>query len=300
MPVPPSRTDLPTPPFRSAIGLAIRLYRASPLYPRLGGVLARLLSLVQRRGGTTVCRLGGFDMELDLGEVIDAQLFYTGVFEPRTQATIERVVGRGQVAVDVGANVGFFTLGLALRVGPEGRVYAFEPTARAFARLERNLSLNSFTNVEAQRLGLSDQPGALRAGIQSSYRIDGADLVVEQEIQFETLDAWAGRVKLDRLDFLKIDTDGMEARVLGGAQEVLRRFRPVVSLEFVPQAIEAAGGSAEQLLQRFEDLGYRLLKEGTLDPWAGAAELLAETRLGRSANLVAWPSERAVPEAGRP
>jgi FkbM family methyltransferase len=280
---------------RDAIGLAMRLYRGSPLHPRFGAFFARLLSLAQRRTGLVTCRLDGFQMELDLSEVVDAQIYYTGVFEPRTLATIDRVVRPGDVAVDVGANVGFLTLRLAARVGGGGTVYAFEPTTAAFARLQRNLALNALPQIRPVQAGLSDREGSLRARIQHSYRIDGRDRVEEQEVTLVTLDGWAAREGLSRLAFLKIDTDGMEAHVLRGGQETLRRLRPVLSFELVPQALQAAGESAERLVSLLEELGYRLLQEATLAPWPRSADALEATRRGTCVNVVAWPTERPLP-----
>ncbi len=234
-------------------------------------------------------------MELDLAQVVDTQIYYTGVFEPMTVDTISRTVRPGDVAVDVGANVGFITLTLARHTGVSGSVFAFEPTAAAFARLERNLAMNEFPQVHALKLGLSDKVGTTRARLQSSYRIDGKDEVLEEEIELTTLDAWVGSERLARLDFLKIDTDGMEAQVLRGAQDSLRRLRPVVLFEFVPRSLRDAGESAEGVLGLLAEAGYLILREGALTPWERAEDAIDSASRGRFINLVAWPRERALP-----
>jgi FkbM family methyltransferase len=282
---------------RSLIGLAIRAYRATPLHPRCGAFFARLLSLVERRAEAVTVETAGFRMELDLREVVDSQVYYTGEFEPETVETIDRLVRPGDVALDVGANVGFVTLTLAVRVGEAGRVYAFEPTERAFQRLARNLSLNSFPQVRALRLGVSDREGRTQARIRSSYRTDGIDSSTEQAISLVTLDLWAAREGLDRVDFIKIDTDGMEVQVFRGARATLERLRPGVFFELVPQAISDAGESAEELVRFLDGLGYRLLHQGTLEPWSSAVRALEATRRGACVNVVAWPAERPLPGA---
>ncbi len=234
-------------------------------------------------------------MELDLSEVVDAQIYYTDVFEPMTVDTISRTIRPGDVAVDVGANVGFITLTLAHHTGVSGSVFAFEPTAAAFARLKRNLALNAFPQVHALNLGLSDKAGTTRARIQSSFRIDGNDEVLEEPIAFTTLDAWVGSERLARLDFLKIDTDGMEARVLRGAQDTLRRLRPVVLFEFLPQLLREAGDSAEGVLGLLAETGYVFLRERALTPWQHPEDAIDAAVRGRFINMVAWPRGRALP-----
>lgn len=280
---------------RHLVGIAMRLYRASPLHPRWGPHFARLLSLIQRRSRTVVHDVGAFRMELDLAQVVDTQIYYTDIFEPMTVDTISRTVRPGDVAVDVVANVGFITLTLAHHTGVSGSVFAFEPTVAAFARLERNLALNAFPQVHTLKVGLSDKVGTTCARIQSSFRIDGKDEVLEEEIALTTLDAWVGSERLARLDFLKIDTDGMEAQVLRGAQNTLRRLRPVVLFEFLPQLLRDAGESAEGVLGLLAETGYLILREGALTPWQRPEDAIDAAVRGRFINVVAWPRERALP-----
>lgn len=282
---------------RLVVGTAMRLYRASPLHPRWGARFARLLSFVQRQGRPVLHDVGAFRMELDLAQVVDTQIYYTNVFEPMTVDAISRSVRPGDVAVDVGANVGFITLTLAHQTGVNGSVFAFEPTAEAFARLERNLNLNRFPQVRALRVGLSDRVGTTRARFQSSYRIDGKDEVGEEEMTLTTLDAWVASERLSRLDFLKIDTDGMEAHVLRGALESLRRLRPVVLLEFVPQALRDAGESAQAVLRLLAEADYLFLREGALTEWQSPEEAIACASRGLFINLIAWPRERDLPRS---
>jgi hypothetical protein len=89
----------------------MRLYRASPLHPRLGAGLARLLGMATRRIPSPQIRLiDGIRWELDLREVIDASLFFSGSFEPRAERQIASHLGPGMTAIDVGANIGYHTL----------------------------------------------------------------------------------------------------------------------------------------------------------------------------------------------
>jgi hypothetical protein len=99
------------------------------------------------------------------------------------------------------------------------------------------------------------------------------------------------------LDFLKIDTDGMEAHVLRGARRTLRELRPAILFELVPENLRESGESAEGVVSLLTELGYRLLHEGTLVPWRKDVEAIDATERGKCVNVLAWPSEKAIPAA---
>jgi FkbM family methyltransferase len=240
----------------------MRLYRASPFYPWCGKALAHILSAVTRPSGSTLAEVNGVKFDLDLREMIDASLYYSGGFEPDAEKVIAAVVSPGMVALDIGANIGCHTFRMAKLVGPQGVVVAIEPTAYAFEKLRRNLSLNDLPNIRLVRAGLSDRDeGEVDATFRSSFRLDGKDEVRAERIRLLTLDALVRENGLNRLDFIKLDVDGYEAKVLAGARESLERFRPHVLFEFGPDWLRDNGGDPEAVLNVFWTLGYRLRTE---------------------------------------
>lgn len=274
------------------IGILIRLYRRSPMYPGWGGRLAKLLGLMNRlrRRGPFVHELDGFRMHIDLDEIIDSQIYYTGSFEPDTVATLNRLLSPGAVAIDIGANIGALTLHMAERVGRDGRVIAFEPTPWAYDKLLANLALNDMPHVLPERLGLSDTPcDRLEAAIQSSYRVDGRSSHTRGAIAVTTLDSYAAEHPMPRLDFIKIDTDGMEFAIVRGASATLARFRPSILFELGPDALRDARTSAAELVDYLRTLGYGFHREVSLEPFddllSEAGRLPADT----SMNVVALP-----------
>lgn len=162
----------------------------------------------------------------------------TGTYDPEVSRHVRRFVRPGDVCVDGGANVGLVTLLLARAVGSEGRVYAVEPGEVYRERLIRNLQLNPRLGgvVRVAPVGLSDSEGTLRwapdprtpynaAFLCSCEEADGVSLPVT------TLDLLARGEHLTRLDFIKLDLEGMELPAFRGAREVLERFRPAVLFE---------------------------------------------------------------------
>lgn len=279
--------------FRKFIGLSMRQYRASPFYPWCGKALARSLSLLTCPSRSAMAEVNGVQFDLDLREVIDSSLYYSGSFEPQAEKIIDALVRPGMVAIDIGANIGYHTFGLAKRVGPQGVVVAVEPTSYAFDKLRRNLSLNDFANVRLVRAGLSDHDeGEVETRFQSSYRLDGKDEVRTETGRLLTLDTLVREQGLGRVEFIKIDVDGYEAKAFAGAVETLKRFRPHVFFEFGPQGIRDRGGDPEAILHLLWGLGYRLSSEnGRATPDVDSVFRAVQPGQGLI-NLLATPADR--------
>lgn len=272
------------------LGLLMRLYRASPLHPHLGAYLARLLGLVTKRLPSPQIRVvDGIRWELDLSEVIDASLFFSGSFEPHAERTIARHLGPGMTAIDVGANIGYHALKMARCVGPKGRVLAIEPAARAVARLQRNLALNSFSNVEVVVAASGDRDvDSAELLVQSSYPLSGHGGSQRELVRLVRLDTLVGERQLARVGLIKIDVDGQEGRVLRGARSTLERFRPVLFFELTPSAVVAMGDSPDEIFDLLLRTGYSICDESgrpLLDPRRRAASLAP----GLACNLLALP-----------
>ena len=162
-----------------------------------------------------------------------------GTYEPGVVQGLEELVQPGWTAVDVGANIGYFTLLMANRVGPQGKVIAFEPLAENFRILKENIQLNDHRNVVAENLALMSRTGRieLRSATPgaitwvASVKIDQNSAVESQSVEAVTLDEYVQRKGIAKVDFLKIDVEGAEASVLEGATSVLDRDKPILLIE---------------------------------------------------------------------
>lgn len=164
----------------------------------------------------------------------------TGTYDLEVSRHVAQFVRLGDVAIDGGANVGLVTLLLAKAVGSEGRVYAIEPGEVYLKRLKKNLELNPHLSdvVAVLPVGISDAEGVMTwaadpgAPYNASFLPDSeASLEGATSLPVTTLDALTRSEGLDRLDFVKLDLEGMELWALKGAREVLDRFRPAVLFE---------------------------------------------------------------------
>ena len=151
---------------------------------------------------------------------------------------LEKFLTPNGVFLDVGGNTGIYSIKAAqfFRAQNGGTVITIEPLPEMLAILQHNLAANGFNNVRLRSFCLGNQPGVADFWINfnrpASSSLVGRD---PSAAHFSTLvfrlDDVFPLEKLDRLDYVKIDVEGAEAQVLGGAQETLKKFRPIVQME---------------------------------------------------------------------
>jgi FkbM family methyltransferase len=146
---------------------------------------------------------------------------WAGRFEKENQAFAWSALRRGDVFVDAGANVGFFTLLGARAVGREGRVFAFEPLPANREALEKHVVLNGLTNVVVSAAALSDRTGRGRFGHRGAPSCARLMADGEYDVATTRLDEALGPEQSSRVRLIKIDVEGAEASVLVGARELL-------------------------------------------------------------------------------
>ncbi len=197
-----------------------------------------------------------------------AQNIHCENFEWQEREFLNRFLRPGDIYVDVGANIGLFTLIAARCIGPEGRVYAFEPSSRTYERLLENVALNKFDNVSTHKVALSDRAAQLEMTISLdgfdawnslAQPIDGKSFAVET-ITSTTWDAFAeGHDLAGRVTMMKIDVEGWEKHVLAGGAGILsREDAPTLQVEFTEQAARSANSSCAELYHMLEELGYSM------------------------------------------
>ncbi|MEE8409069.1 MAG: FkbM family methyltransferase [Myxococcota bacterium] len=224
-------------------------------------------------GQTTQARFrrNGIEWELDLEEGIDFAIFLFGQFDLSTARAYRRLVNPGDTVLDIGANIGAHTLPLAHRVGPRGRVVAFEPTEFAFRKLMRNLELNqelAHRVSPVHALLVRDEAATPPSRIHSSWPLvrsdalhpgHGGALKSTGDCKAVRLDDWIADNELQRVDFIKLDVDGSELHVLGGGRRTLENDRPLILLELCPHLFDDnPSGTFADLIELLAETGYAL------------------------------------------
>ena len=256
---------------KSFVGWMMNIYRNSPFHNAfIGAILAKVLDFFTAyKKKQVVYEINGIKFELDLREVIDLSLYYSGTFEPKIENLIKKNLKPGMNVVDIGANIGYHTFRMASLVQPSGFVYAIEPTSTAYTKLLRNAGLNPhIPNIEFIKIGLSkDDVGEQEIAFQSSYRLNGQSEVKSEQIRLMKLDSLVKERKIEHLDFIKLDVDGFEGKVLMGAMETFRRFTPALIVEITPSEIIKNGDNPSEIIRFLEGLDYSFFNEnGVLIP----------------------------------
>jgi len=289
------------------LGLLVRtpVVISGPVATRLGRIAfapARLIFKLLGLQSPVVATRGGITWSLELEEAIDLGLYLANVFEPGVIAALKTLLRPGDVVIDVGANVGAHALRMAQWVGPAGRVYAFEPTAFGLHKLTTNLALNPSLapRLEVLHVGLTDQTQrALPEVLSASWSLTRPMAEIRPRdlgfgsstagARFVSLDAWVIERNLTRIDAVKLDVDGYELRVLRGARETLKRFKPVIVMEWAPHHFIDPDEPFRECIVLLQSLGYRF-ESLTGEPLLGDAETLERALpLNALVNVIARP-----------
>jgi FkbM family methyltransferase len=192
-----------------------------------------------------------------------AGLFWLGGKDNWDLYHLGRFLGPGSVFFDIGANFGYYSVALATALDRRCRVYAFEPNPNTYARLLRHIEWNGLKDlVQPIPLALSDRQGSAtlieRSDNSGASRIgdDAAGIAVD----LTTLDAFCADRDITQLDALKIDVEGLEARVLRGGRETISRLKPAIVIEFWNTGLERAHSSVAEVAAAIDGLGYKMFK----------------------------------------
>ena len=219
---------------------------------------------------------------------ISESLRKTGVWEPLETQVVLALLRPGDGFVDLGANLGYYSVLSALRVGTRGSVLACEPDPVNFALLERNLRSNAVPWVCAMRCAVSDSSGDAKlytsADNQGDHRLyDSGDGRAHTPTSVTTLDSLCAATAA-QWHLIKLDTQGSEARILGGASKLsaLEGDRLCWILEFWPFGLERSGVGWRALLRQLSafDAHLALLDETEGRPRETTLEHLSEMAAG--------------------
>jgi FkbM family methyltransferase len=219
-----------------------------------------------------------------------------GVWEPVETSALLEVLPRGGVFLDLGANIGYYTVLAALACGEGGRVHAFEPEPANFELLERNVRHNRVGNVECVRAAAGRASGTselflsdTNQGDHRLYASEGREGGIPVR-QVAIDEHFAGRDP--RIDVVKIDTQGSEVAILEGMRGLLEANRGRMSLvvEFWPFGLAGAGDTPQRMAELLAPYGLRVRK---IEEHAGGVSETSWERLFEEARTTYHPDGQA-------
>lgn len=188
-----------------------------------------------------------------------------GIFEPQEMELVKQQINLGDTVLDIGANIGYYTLIFAKLVGEHGKVFAFEPDPNNFALLKKNIEINGYSNVVLVPKGVSNENK--RAKLYLCEQNKGMHRVYNSVFCNDSIDI--DLVRLDdyfpheKINFIKIDIEGAEYHAIQGMQNLLNRNRDVKLLtEFSPAASLENGIDSSDYVKILVDLGFNIYSIG--------------------------------------
>ncbi|WP_326610869.1 FkbM family methyltransferase [Streptomyces scopuliridis] len=211
----------------------------------------------------------GARFAVDTQDLIQRYLYMFGVWEPHMTRWLQSRLGPGDTFIDVGANIGYYSVLASGLVGDEGQVVAIEASPDFHRKLLQQVQLNECGNVRAVNAAVSDSHRTLTFVLASSANM-GANSIVPYdgpaessfEIEAVPLMELLGPDEIARARVIKIDVEGAEGPVVRGMVPILDKLRPDVeiTIEVTPDRMAQLGDSAEELLTTMRDHGFNVYR----------------------------------------
>jgi len=223
----------------------------------------------------------GLEVLVVPGEQVSQAVYVSGLYEPCSATVLRRILREGDTFVDVGANIGLFSMLASKWIGPRGLVLAFEPSRRECERLRYHVNHNSLANVGVFQAAAGNHDGTAVLHVADA-RHAGLNTIEEQFVHAEVEEVYTEIVPVMRIDefvirhgvpqihAMKIDVEGGEPAVVAGARRTITRDRPALLLEVTGDALAPRHAGRMSIETFLGSLGYAFIaidgESGTLRP----------------------------------
>ena len=215
------------------------------------------------------------NLQTDYAEVFGNKLFLSkkglalsishyGTYEELESKIMEEKIEMGNIVVDVGANIGLHTLNMARIVGNTGQVFAFEPDPSNFEILKKNVKINNYKNIILEQKAVGDKHGRTtlyQSDHPGKHRIFPQTEQAKSQVQVKltNLDNYFDSDMTDKINFIKIDVEGLEFSVLKGMKNILKNSKKIkILFEFMPENTIEVGFTPIELLNYLTSNDFKL------------------------------------------
>lgn len=180
---------------------------------------------------------------------------------------ISEYLKAGDVFIDIGANIGLFSLNASKIVGNRGKVVAFEAFSSNFKQFKNNILINNFKNIISENKAISNQNSTIEIlyneedhniGMASAFL---KDFTSKEIVESTTLDEYASTHNISKIDLIKIDIEGGEYNAILGMAKILTNSKPRVIMEINHQTLQDSGHTEKEIIDLFSQFSYRIIKK---------------------------------------
>lgn len=193
-------------------------------------------------------------------------IYFTGYFEPNEFKILNKILEPGMVFLDLGANMGLYSIFASKKVGKSGLIVSIEPSRREFKRLQSNVEINQLRNISMIKAAVSRSEGEAdllvatndHAGHNTlgNFAFEEIKLKQKERVVVKTIDGIVSKLNLPRVDVIKIDIEGSEFFALEGAKITLKHFKPILILELFNETLKHQECNVDMIFQFLTSLGY--------------------------------------------
>ena len=201
-------------------------------------------------------------VEITENDHLQLLLYYCGEFEPQCVELMKKHIGPGSIVLDVGANIGLYTLEAAKAVGATGRVIAIEASPGHISTIGKSVGLNGFQNVDIISSAVGDVEGMTTLTLPEGanhgmFTLGSVAGSVTMRVNVKRIDDILDEQKVLSVDFIKMDIEGSELVALKGATQTLKRFRPTILIELNEAALRSCGTSSFEVKSLLYSMDYK-------------------------------------------
>lgn len=219
------------------------LFKLNMLKPKFFGVHQRIFKRYNLfQGVVQTIDYNGFQLTLHIDDWIQENIYFLGAYEKAELKAVSGILRPGDVFLDLGANLGLYSLHASRIVGESGKVISFEPFSTNFNALKEHVAMNQLSNVQLEKLAVGKESGMItlylnesegNLGMVTASYIENA---IKEEVKIVSIDAYRKEKKLQKVDFIKIDIEGFEYPTLLGMENTLNAYLPSILIEILDES----------------------------------------------------------------
>lgn len=213
------------------------------------------------KGKRDTVDFNGFILDLKIDDWIQEKIYFLGEYEKAELKAMSHFLKPGDTFLDLGANIGVYSLHASRIVGPNGKVISFEPFSTNFEALKKHVEINSLTNVQLENMAVGNEEGTLTLYLDENEDNLGmvtanyTENAVQEKVRIVSIDQYVEENAITNVDFAKIDIEGYEYPTLMGMLKTLQKYHPTILIEVLEDSNTSKNN--ENVFSFLADLGYQ-------------------------------------------